>query len=195
MQRIDSNITRLPNAQTNDEDGLTDMQLNNAIDLAKRGDLEAFRYIYNQHLNLVYGLCFRLCADKSQAEDASQEVFIQLWQKIDSFNHQSKFTTWLHSVASNVCISYIRKQKGWWQKVFSLTDEKKHEQQDWGEISADTLEALVLRLPERTRLVFVLHGIEGYRHEQVAQLLSISTNTSKVQFHRARAMIEEWVNE
>jgi RNA polymerase sigma-70 factor (ECF subfamily) len=195
MTSTKTNIHKLPSTQPQQVESLTDSELNNAIEQAKKGNVDAFKVLYKQYLKMVYGLCFRLCADKSQAEDATQEVFIQLWQKIHNFDDRSKFSTWLHSVASNVCISYIRKQKSWWQNMFSMNDETNHQQQYSGEINADAFEAMVLRLPERTRIVFVLHAIEGYRHEQVASMLSIAPNTSKVQFHRARTLLEEWVNE
>ncbi|MFC4701394.1 RNA polymerase sigma factor [Glaciecola siphonariae] len=164
---------------------------------AQAGDIDAFKSLYQTHINMVYGLCHRLCADRSQAEDAAQEVFVQVWQKIQSFEHQSKFSTWLHSVASHVCVSFIRKQKGWWQRMFSISTEVGEiaQQEDTGHLSADSIEGLIAGLPQRTRLVFVLHGIEGYRHEQIASMLDISVNTSKVQFHRARTLLEAALNE
>jgi RNA polymerase sigma-70 factor (ECF subfamily) len=165
------------------------------LNAAKNGDRAAFKRLYSEHINMVYGLCLRLCADKSLAEDATQEVFIQLWQKIGSFDGNSKFSTWLHSVASNICISYIRKQRGWWQKVVSIVDESEHQQTDLGSIADTEFEAYIYRLPERTRWVFVLHAIEGYRHEEIAKILGIACATSKVQFHRARKMMEDWINE
>ncbi len=84
------------------------------ISAAKLGDKAAFKKLYELHVGRVYGLCFRLCADKSLAEDATQEVFVQLWQKLANFDGNSQFSTWLHSVTSNVTISYLRKQRGWW---------------------------------------------------------------------------------
>nr|WP_241664480.1 RNA polymerase sigma factor [Ningiella ruwaisensis] len=185
---------QLRKQSSNDES----LQIASWIEQAKAGDVQAFKQIYERHIALVYGLCLRLCADKSQAEDATQEVFVQLWQKLDSFDGKSKFSTWLHAVASNVCISYIRKQKGWWQKMFSIVDDQNGtsmDKSDAGNFDADDLQALIMKLPLRMRHVFVLHALEGYRHEQVAKMLNISANTSKVQFHRARGMLEEWVNE
>lgn len=162
---------------------------------AQAQDKEAFKALYDAHLSRVYGLCFRLCADKSMAEDATQEVFIQLWQKISTFNGQSKFSTWLHSVAANITISYIRKQKGWWQRMMNIEDSNLTEQASLGSLHDTELEKWILQLPERARLVFVLHAIEGYRHKQIAEMLKIAVGSSKAQFHRARHMIEEWMDE
>lgn len=170
-------------------------ELSLTITAVKNGDKAAFKRLYLDHINMVYGLCLRLCADKALAEDATQEVFIQLWQKIGTFDGKSKFSTWLHSVASNICISYIRKQRGWWHKMISIVNESDHQQADHGNIADTEFESYIYRLPERARWVFVLHAIEGYRHEEIAKILSMATATSKVQFHRARKMMEDWINE
>ncbi|MBT1449961.1 RNA polymerase sigma factor [Glaciecola sp. XM2] len=184
-----NNIQTLVTHQTSQQ-ALADL-----ITGARRKETGAFKELYHLHVNMVYGLCLRLCADKSLAEDATQEVFIQLWQKLDNFDGKSKFSTWLHSVASNICISYIRKQKGWWQKVVSIVDSTEHQQADLGSIADTEFEAYIYRLPERARWVFVLHALEGYRHEEIAKMLNMAPATSKVQFHRARKMMEEWINE
>ncbi|WP_432277231.1 RNA polymerase sigma factor [Glaciecola petra] len=178
---------------------VSDKQLNNETEMAlivkaTAGDKAAFKALYDAHLPRIYGLCSRLCADRSQAEDATQEVFIQLWQKIKNFNGESKFSTWLHSVATNITISYIRKQKGWWQKMMNIEDSPYQEQIAEASMNSIDLEALVKRLPERARLVFVLHAIEGYRHEQIAEILDMAIGTSKTQFHRARKLLEEWID-
>ncbi len=165
----------------------------NIVYAAKNGDRNAFKVLYDAHINRVYALCYRLCADKSQAEDAAQEVFIQVWRKLDNYDGKSKFSTWLHSVTANVTISYLRKQRGWWHKMFSLESaEFRHEIAS--EPDMDAFEKHIYQLPERARWVFVLHAIEGYRHEQIGEMLGIAVGTSKAQFHRARHLIEEWMS-
>ncbi|MFT6267345.1 MAG: RNA polymerase sigma-70 factor (ECF subfamily) [Alphaproteobacteria bacterium] len=165
------------------------------IAMTQAQDKEAFRALYQMHLSKVYGLCCRLCCDRSQAEDATQEVFIQVWQKIGNFKGDSKFSTWLHSVAANVTISYVRKQKGWWQKMMNIEESNVQEPVSEASIADTDIEKWILRLPERARWVFVLHAIEGYRHDQVADMLGIAVGTSKAQFHRAKHLIEEWMDE
>lgn len=162
---------------------------------AQAQDKEAFKALYNAHLPRVYSLCLRLCADKSQAEDATQEVFIQLWRKITNFKGDSKFSTWLHSVAAKVTISYIRKQRGWWQNMLNIEDVGIEPYEENNALAGNELEKLIMRLPERARWVFVLHAIEGYRHNQIAQMLSMAEGTSKAQYHRARNLLEVWMNE
>lgn len=135
---------------------------------------------------------FAFAGRSGTREDATQEVFVQLWHKIAQFQGQSKFTTWLHSVTSNVAISYLRKQKNWLQKVVSLEDSGMEQTEIAQCDSLNGLDKLVLRLPERARLVFVLHAVEGYRHEEVAGMLNMAVGSSKSQFHRARKLLQEW---
>jgi RNA polymerase sigma-70 factor (ECF subfamily) len=165
------------------------------IKAAQAYDKVAFRRLYDMHMPRVYALCCRLCADRSQAEDATQEVFIQVWRKIQNFKGESQFSTWLHSVAANVTVSYIRKQRGWWQRMMNIEDSSADQQEAETSIADIDFEKLIYRLPERARMVFVLHAIEGYRHEQVADTLDMAVGTSKAQFHRARKLIEEWIDE
>lgn len=165
------------------------------IEATKLGDRAAFKQLYDLHIKKVYGLCFRLCADKSLAEDAAQEVFIQVWRTLAGFDGKSQFSTWLHSVTSNVTISYIRKQRGWWQKMFSIEYSVAMEKPAEGSITDAKLEQYIYQLPERARWVFVLHAIEGYRHEEIATMLDMAVGTSKAQFHRAKQLIKGWMDD
>ncbi|MDN4502350.1 sigma-70 family RNA polymerase sigma factor [Alteromonadaceae bacterium BrNp21-10] len=160
---------------------------------AKAGDKLAFEQLYQRYVGMVYSLCLRLMVDRSLAEDATQEVFIQLWRKLDNFQGNSKFSTWLHSVTSNVAISYLRKQRGWLQRMFTL--EQTEVMQHVAEASTDQvdLDAYIKRLPERARIVFVLHAIEGYRYEEIAGLTNMAVGSSKAQFHRAKQLLQEWM--
>ena len=94
------------------------------IQAVQRGDRQAYQKLNHTYIGQVYALTMRLTGDKGMAEDASQEVFIQLWRKIGNYKGDSKFSTWLHSVTSNITISYIRKQKGWLQRMFNIEDSE-----------------------------------------------------------------------
>lgn len=154
----------------------------------------AFHLLYDKYLGQVYGLCFRLTGTKQMAEEATQEVFLQLWRKLSEFEGKSKFSTWLHRLTSNVTISYLRKQKSWLNKVIN-TEEAESLAEPEAQASPDLgrLDKLIKRLPERARIVFVLHGIEGYRHEEVARVMTTSVGNSKAQFHRAKGLIKIWL--
>ena len=159
----------------------------------KEGDKQAFRTLYDDHIGRVYALCYRLTGEKGMAEDASQEVFIQLWKKIANFDGQSQFSTWLHSVTANIAISYMRKQKGWVQRMFNLENSGINEMQAEENSTDVDLEALIIRLPERARMVFVLHALEGYRHEDIAKMLNMAVGSSKAQFFRAKQLLKEFM--
>jgi RNA polymerase sigma-70 factor (ECF subfamily) len=165
------------------------------IALCQRRHQGAFRQLYEQYLGQVYGLCLRLTADRALAEDAAQEVFIQLWRRIDSFRGDSSFSTWLHALCSNTAISYLRRQKSWRQRIHLGEDVEELTQALEAEAPPDLadLDACIRRLPERARLIFVLHAVEGYRQEQVARMLGIAPGTVKAQFHRTKQLLLHWL--
>ena len=148
---------------------------------AQQGNEHAFSQLYVLHSHRVYALCLLLLADKHHAEDVTQEVFVQLWHKISQFKGQSKFSTWLHSVASNIAISYLRKHKNWLQKVVSIEGAGMDESRVALCQGLNGLDKLIVRLPERARLVFVLYAIEGYRHEEIGSMLGMAVGSSKSQ--------------
>lgn len=168
-----------------------DLQL---IARVKQGNMQAFQDLYQRHYKRVYALTLRLTANESLAEEALQEVFVQLWQKLDNFDGKSKFSTWLHSVSSNITISYLRKQTNWLQKVVSFEQAGMPEQEVEMCHGITGLDKYIVRLPEKARLVFVLFAVEGYRHEEIATKLNMAVGSSKAQYHRARGLLKEWMS-
>lgn len=171
------------------------------ITQAKQGSQIAFHQIYQMHHRQVYALCWRMLADKDSAEDVCQEVFVVLWQKINNFRGESKFSTWLHSVTSNVVLSHIRKQKNWFQRVFSIEEQVSYTLPAEAAVPLDDsfeleeLDKYIAKLPERARLVFVLFAIEGYRHEEIASMLNMAVGSSKSQYHRAKSLLKQSLSE
>ncbi len=165
------------------------------INRAQQGDQQAFYLLYQKYHRKVYAICWRMLADKDSAEDVCQEVFVQLWQKITNFRGESKFSTWLHSVTTNIVLGHLRKHKNWLQRMFSIEDQTVQEvaveMEDTSERTA--LDKHIARLPERARLVFVLFAVEGYRHEEIAKMLGMAVGSSKAQYHRAKSLLREWV--
>jgi len=172
-----------------------------AIEAAKRGDAEAFSVLYNLHKRRVYTLCLRMLGNVSAAEDMTQEAFLHLFRKIDSFRGESAFSTWLHRLTVNLVLMHLRK-KG--LQLVSLEEtinpaEEDAPRRDFG--SADqrlsgsvdrvTLERAVAELPPGYRLVFILHDVEGYEHNEIATMLECSTGNSKSQLHKARLKLRE----
>jgi len=162
---------------------------------AKQGCQSAFYQLYQKHHKSIYALCWRMLADKDSAEDVCQEVFVVLWQKINNFRGESKFSTWLHSVATNVVLGHLRKHKNWLQRVFSIEEQGVSIAEPSVSLTDNTtlslLDQHIARLPERARLVFVLFAVEGYRHEEISKMLKMAVGSSKSQYHRARLLLKE----
>lgn len=162
---------------------------------AKNGSQSAFYQLYAKHHKPIYALCWRMLADKDSAEDVCQEVFVVLWQKINNFRGESKFSTWLHSVATNVVLGHLRKHKNWLQRVFSIEEQGTNVAEPSVSLTDDStltvLDQHIARLPERARLVFVLFAVEGYRHEEISKMLKMAVGSSKSQYHRARNLLRE----
>jgi RNA polymerase sigma-70 factor, ECF subfamily len=159
---------------------------------AAEGDMTSFEELYARHNRRVYSLCLRMTGNTSEAEDLTQEAFIQLYRKIGSFRGESAFTTWLHRLTVNQVLMYFRK-KG----------VRNEQTTDDGEVpvqivqgTADparmpvidriALDRAIAKLPPGYRTVFILHDVEGHEHEEIARMLGCSVGTSKSQLHKAR---------
>ncbi len=160
--------------------------------LAASGNIAAFELLYERYHRRTYSLCLRMTSNQSEAEDLTQEVFIQLFRKIGSFRGESAFSTWLHRLTVNQVLMHFRRR--------SVKNERTSED---GEIPEQTVPGTenqarmpvldriaitraVSELPPGYRSVFMLHDVEGYEHEEVARILKISVGTSKSQLHKAR---------
>jgi RNA polymerase sigma-70 factor, ECF subfamily len=168
---------------------------------AQAGDHAAFALLYSLHKRRVYSLCLRMLNSVAEAEDLTQEAFLQLHRKIGTFRGDSAFSTWLHRLAVNVVLMHLRK------KGLALTslDEAMEPTHDDGPgrsfgapdltlagcIDRLALERAVADLPAGYRLIFVLHDIEGYEHNEIATMLDCSIGNSKSQLHKARLRLRD----
>jgi len=156
------------------------------VALAGSGDATAFERLYRGHVARVHSLVRRML-DADETDDVTQDVFIRAWQKVSTFRGESAFGTWLHRLAVNVVLGR-RKTVGIERGRFTTQEdplENVSGRRDTPELSMDFEEALA-RLPEKARQVFVLHDVEGYRHEEIARMLGVVPGTSKSQLHHAR---------
>jgi RNA polymerase sigma-70 factor (ECF subfamily) len=153
----------------------------------------AFEWIYRLHVERVYAVCLRLSADAAWAEELTQEVFIRVWQRVDSFREESPFFVWINRLAVNVSLSALRSDRRRSIRLSGVVEED-HPRPEYGRLyqglSVD-LEQAIAALPEQARQVFVLFDIEGYGHEEIARLLDVSPGTSRSQLHRARRLLRE----
>lgn len=163
---------------------------------AQAGDHQAFALLYSLHKRRIYSLCLRMVGNVAEAEDLTQEAFLQLHRKIATFRGDSAFSTWLHRLAINVVLMQLRK-KG--LSLISLDEAMEPAQEERpgrsfgapdltlsGAIDRMALQRAIDDLPAGYRLIFVLHDIEGYEHNEIATMLECSIGNSKSQLHKAR---------
>jgi RNA polymerase sigma-70 factor (ECF subfamily) len=168
---------------------------------AQAGDNQAFAQLYSVHKRRIYSLCLRMVGSVAEAEDLTQEAFLQFHRKIGTFRGESALSTWLHRLAINVVLMHLRK-KG--LQLISLDEvmEPAPDQRPGrsfgapdlalsGAIDRLALQRAIDDLPAGYRLIFVLHDIEGYEHNEIAALLDCSIGNSKSQLHKARLKLRD----
>lgn len=159
---------------------------------AAAGDQVAFGRLYEAHASRVFALCARMTADRALAEELTQDVFVRAWEKLPLFRGESAFGTWLHRLAVNVVLN--RRESDGRRRSHLVEDDaavdaaptRPHAPGDRMD-----LEQAIAGLPPGARRVFVLHDVEGYRHEEIARCLGITAGGSKAQLHRARLLLRE----
>jgi RNA polymerase sigma-70 factor (ECF subfamily) len=167
-----------------------------AIGQAQQGDAAAFEYLYKSHCRRVYSLCLRMIKNRAEAEDLTQQAFLQLFRKIGTFRGESGFSTWLHRVTVNIVLMHLRRKKPIeipFEDLYrpSLDDEDPRERGSsdtsmFGAIERFNLMRAIRKLPSGYKQVFLLHDVVGYEHSEIAGLLGCSTGCSKSQLHKAR---------
>ncbi|HEY1263345.1 MAG TPA: RNA polymerase sigma factor [Terriglobales bacterium] len=183
-------VNRKPNPNAN-------LQL---VARAKAGDGEAFATLFEQHKRRVYSLCILMTGDAAEAEDLTQDAFIQVFRKLDTFRGDSAFSTWLYRVAVNTVLMSLRKRK---PRQVSLDEPVSHEHssipRDFGcadhalvgTVDRIALARAIKELPAGYRKIFLLHEVEGYEHHEIARLLRCSVGNSKSQLHKAKLKIRD----
>jgi RNA polymerase sigma-70 factor (ECF subfamily) len=175
-----------------------------AIEGAKLGDGQCFEFLYKLHKRRVYSLCLRMTGDVPKAEDLTQDAFLQLYRKIATFRGDSAFSTWLHRLATNVVLMYLR-EKALPEISLDETLESAEEdgpKMDYGSEDhslAGSIDRMILKhaiesLPPGHRSIFVLHDVEGYEHHEIAEMLGCSIGNSKSQLHMARMKLRALLN-
>jgi RNA polymerase sigma-70 factor (ECF subfamily) len=168
---------------------------------AQAGDHLAFAQLYALHKRRIYSLCLRMVGNVAEAEDLTQEAFLQLHRKIATFRGDSAFSTWLHRLAINVVLMQLRK-KG--LSLISLDEAMEPNPEEGpsrsfgapdlmltGTIDRLVLEHAIADLPAGYRLIFILHDVEGFEHNEIATMLDCSIGNSKSQLHKARLKLRD----
>ena len=173
---------------------------------AQEGNAGAFEQLYRRYSGLVYSLCLRMLNNESEAEDLTQEAFLQLFRKIHTFRGEAKFSTWLHRLTSNLVLMRFRKKR---HPEVSLDATLEPGEEDSkpliefggpdlrlsGVIDQVNLSRAIEQLPDGYKEMFILHDVEGYEHNEIARILGCSVGNSKSQLYKARLRLRELLQE
>jgi RNA polymerase sigma-70 factor (ECF subfamily) len=168
-----------------------------ALDIVRRaqgGDVAAFETLYRLHSPRIYALCLRLQAgDRNDATELMQDVFIRAWRRLSTFRGDAAFGSWLHRLAVNTMLENARGDRRRTARVLSMEDTSRlsGEARSSGVDLRMEMEEAIASLPKGARVAFVLHDVEGYQHQEIAQQLSVTIGTVKAQLHRARRLLRE----
>ena len=169
------------------------------VALAIAGDARAFERLYHAHVDRIFALCARMTGDRVAAEELTQDVFVRAWEKLRLFRGDSAFGTWLHRVAVNVVLSARATSRRLAATNAADAADDEESRAAWSPQAptpgdmAD-VDVAIARLPRGARRVFVLHDVEGYRHDEIGEMLGITAGGSKAQLHRARHLLREALN-
>jgi RNA polymerase sigma-70 factor (ECF subfamily) len=177
--------------------GNDDVAENETIRLAQEGDAAAFERIYRRYSRRVYGLCLRMTKNEAEAEDLTQEAFLQVFRKIHTYRGESAFFTWFHRLSVNIVLMSLRKRK---LIGIPLENDGDHEQESGarhrvpgsadpslsGLFDRQNLKRALSQMPIGYKRMLVLHDVFGYEHHEIAAALECSVGNSKSQLHKAR---------
>src|SRR5215208_4298927 len=162
-------------AMTDDADELDDV-----VRRAQQGEVAAFESIYRAHAPAIYALCRRMVGDEREARDLVQDIFVRAWERLTTFRGQSSLATWLHRVGTNVVLERMRSAKRDAMRMIDSDDASLMSRSTEHGIDARIdIDAALVRLPGGARTVFVLHDVEGYSHDEIAQMTGIAPGTAR----------------
>lgn len=159
---------------------------------AQQGDVDAFERLYHAHAPAVHALARRMLGDEGAAREMVQDVFVRAWERLGSFRGESTFGTWLHRVGVNLILNQLRVAR---RDVVRFSDDDSDDgapavrAPDGGVDARIDLDAAIARLPAGARTVFVLHDMEGYAHDEIAQMFGLAPGTIRAQLWRARRQL------
>jgi RNA polymerase sigma-70 factor, ECF subfamily len=171
---------------------------------AQQGESQAFADLFHAHKAKIYSICLRMTNNTAQAEDLTQDAFLQVFRKLSTFKGNSALSTWLYRIAVNTVLMHFRKKA---LKQVSLDEPSSHDasmvRREYGSrdsrlsgsVDRITLTRAIRDLPTGYRTIFLLHEVEGYEHQEIAKILKCSVGNSKSQLHKAKLRIREYLAE
>lgn len=182
-------------AVTLDAERFAASRVDSDVALAAAGDASAFERLYKTHVARIHSLARRMLGPR-EADEVTQDVFVRAWQKLGTFRGEAAFSTWLHRLAVNVI---IERRRSWAIQRERLDDdptalERMSVPAGRADLTVD-FETALATLPQGARAILVLHDVEGHKHREIADLLDITSGTSKRQLHRARMLMRRQLSQ
>ena len=155
---------------------------------------ERLERLYHAHASRVFGICLRMSGDQVRAAELAQDVFVRAWEKLDLLRDETDAGAWLGRLATNVVLNARRAERRRWARVEPVEDLAA-----LAPVNLQTplpvrrmdIDTAMRRLPERARMVYVLHDVEGYAHDEIAEMMHVAPGTVRAQLHRARSLMRE----
>lgn len=177
---------------------VADDEVSGLVARAARGDVAAFERLYARSGGRVYALCLRMSGNRERARELTHDAFVRAWERLSTFRGEAAFDTWMHRLAVNVVLTALRGDRRREARVASLPDgDDQLERAPAPPMDVDSrldLEQAIASLPKRAREVFVLHDVEGYRHDEIAERLDLQPGSVRAQLHRARQLMMRMLN-
>lgn len=173
-----------------DDQIASDQQL---IQRCLSGELSAYKELYDQHKEIMYNTAWRMLRNVADAEDALQETFIRIFKALPGFKGECKLSTWIYKILLNTCFSVLKQKKSSAERGLNLLRDELPNSTELHEnpLNNIILEQEISSLPVGYRSVFVLHEVEGFSHEEIAEMLEITVGTSKSQLFKAKKMLQK----
>ncbi len=163
------------------------------VALAAAGDTRAFERLYRQHVARIHSLSRRMAGLDGDPDELTQDVFVRAWERLGTYRGEAAFSTWLHRLAVNVILNWRRSAAAERRWIEDGTDADTLPGARMSRAETMDLEGAMARLPAGARQVFVLHDVEGFKHEEIAAMMGVTAGTSKAQLHRARMLLRSWL--
>ncbi len=163
------------------------------VALAAAGDQRAFERLYRLHVARIHSLARRMAGFEGDADELTQDVFVRAWERLGTYRGEAAFGTWLHRLAVNVILNWRRSAAAERRWIEDGVDTDLMAGARSGRAETLDLEGAIARLPAGARQVFVLHDVEGFKHEEIAAMMGVTAGTSKAQLHRARMLLRTWL--
>ncbi|GAB4487254.1 MAG: RNA polymerase sigma factor [Saprospiraceae bacterium] len=162
------------------------------IERCREGRRDAQFELYRLYSKAMYNTALRMVQNPHDAEDLLQSIFIEVFGKLDSFRYESSIGAWIKRITVNKCINFLKSRRLAFSELTQYNDRAEEQAPDPEPLySVERINRAISELPDGYRVVFSLYALEGYDHEEIAQVLGITEATSKSQYSRAKAKLRE----